>query len=346
MKSNLNIMHIDMDAFYASCEELINPNLKYVPMAVGGLSSKSIITTANYKARKYGIHSAMPVFMAKEKCPKLIIMPLRRKLYSNKSKEVFDIVKKYSIVFEKVSIDEAYLEINEENVLDLAKQIKKEIKEKTKLTASIGISYNKFFAKLASDWNKPNGIKIITKEESKEILKNLDIRKIHGIGSKTATKLYDIGIYKVRDLLKLDYDYLKSNFGKHGIYIYNVIRGNDNRKVTEKKIRKSIGEETTFKRNTNDKVEIYKYMKDLAYELENKLKEKNISGKTVNIKIKTADFKIHTKSHTFQEKIEVEDIYIISKNIFDSFYNNEYLRLIGISISSLSSGKYDQLSFL
>ncbi|MDD7305827.1 MAG: DNA polymerase IV [Peptoniphilaceae bacterium] len=343
-----NIMHIDCDAFYASCEELRNPHLKAHPMAVGGLSNKSIITTANYKARKFGICSAMPVFMAKEKCRDLIIVPVDRKYYIKKSREIFAIVKTYARVFEQVSIDEAYIEINSiDNPYKLAQNLQQEVLKKTGIGISIGISYNKFLAKLGSDWNKPRGIKEIKRQDLDKILPNLPISKVHGLGKKTCLDLESFGIYKISDLLKLDKDFLEERFGKNGSYIYQVIRGVDKRKVKPRQNRKSIARETTFKENTKDKEILFAYLDDLAIDLEEDLKAKNIQARTVNIKIKYDDFSSHTKSLTLQEPLyKACDISSVAKNLFNEIFDKKSLRLIGISLSKLSNKDTSQLSFI
>ena len=219
------IFHVDCDAFYASCEELRNPKMKNHPLAVGGLSNKSILTTANYKAREFGLHSAMPVFIAKELCPNLILLPVDHKYYRKKSKEVFSLVKEYAKLMEQVSVDEAYLLVETDSPKKLARKLQEEVLRKTGIGISIGISYNKFLAKLASDWQKPHGITQIRKEDLDYFLPNISVNKVHGIGKKTSERLNKIGIYKVEDLLKLDYEYLIDNFGKQGAYIYHVIRG-------------------------------------------------------------------------------------------------------------------------
>lgn len=343
-----NILHIDCDAFYASCEELRNPSLKGKPMAVGGLTNKSIITTANYEARKYGIFSAMPVFMAKEKCRNLILIPVDRKYYMKKSDQVFSIVKKYAKVFEQVSIDEAYIDIGqEENPYKLAKNLQREVYNKTGLGISIGISYNKFLAKLGSDWNKPMGLKEIKKEDLDQILPPLPISKVHGLGRKTQEELESFGIYTISDLLKLDKDFLTDRFGKNGAYIYGVIRGIDKRKVEPKSKRKSTARETTFRENTRDKDLLYAYLDDLSMDLEEDLAVKDLQARTVNIKIKNEDFVTHTKSSTLQEPIyKASDISTVAKNLLDEIFNDQYLRLIGISLSKLSKKDASQLSFI
>lgn len=341
-----NILHIDCDAFYASCEELRNPRLKNYPMAVGGLSNKSIITTANYKAREFGIHSAMPVFIAKKLCPNLLMVGVDRKYYKEKSIEVFDIIEKYAKVKEQVSIDEAYLLLDDkEDRIKKAKKIQKEVMEKTGIGVSIGISYNKFLAKISSDWNKPLGIKEISKSDIPHILKDLDISKVHGLGKKSTDKLRNIGIHKIEDLLTLDEDFLVSLFGKQGSYVYHVIRGEDNRKVQKSSKRKSIGREFTFKENTKDIELLHSYIDEIAKRLEVDLKNKDIKAYTVNLKIKTEYFKTHTKSLTQERPVyKKEDIADISKDLLEKLISNEKFRLLGISLSNLSKNKHTQLS--
>lgn len=337
------IFHIDMDAFYASCEELKNPELKNFPIAVGGTFRRSIITTANYKARQFGIKSAMPVFIAQNLCPKLKILPLDRPFYIDKSNQVFEIIKKYSPTFERVSIDECYIQIECLDPLLIAKQIKNDIKNITGLTASVGISYNKFLSKLASDWNKPDGLKMIKREEL-HILHDLDIIKVNGIGKKTVAKLNSFGIYKIRDLLKLDRSFLYDMFGLSGNYIYDVIRGIDNRKIETDRKRKSIGEENTFDTNTND-IEILKdNLKEIASSLSQQMKDKNIVGKTINLKIKTDNFITHTKSLTLNDSTnDFDTIRIHSEKLLEIIYDGKNLRLIGISLSNLSTDNYKQI---
>lgn len=342
-----NILHIDCDAFYASCEEIRNPKLKTYPLAVGGLSNKSIITTANYKAREYGLHSAMPVFMAKELCPNLVLVPVDHSYYRKKSIEVFKIIKRYSNNFEQVSIDEAYLEINNKDPLSLAKNIQDEVYINTQINVSIGISYNKFLAKLASDWNKPHGIKEIKKSDVPDLLLDLDIKKVHGLGKHGVEKLKNIGIYTISDLLRLNEDFLIDLFGKHGSYIYWVIRGEDDREINPSRVRKSLGRERTFKNNTNDINILNNYLKEISKKIQEDLVIKDLQGKTVNIKLKNSDFKIITRAITLQEPIyKKEDIYLAASELLNEAYNDEYIRLIGISISKLSSRNSNQLSFL
>lgn len=341
------IFHIDCDAFYASCEELRNPKLKTGPMAVGGLTNKSIITTANYRARKFGIHSAMPVFIAKDLCPNLILVKVDHPYYREKSREVFDLIKVHANLFEQVSIDEAYIEIDIENPKSFAKNLQKQILDETGIPISIGISYNKFLAKLASDWDKPFGIKYIDEKEAERILPDLDVGKVHGIGKRATAKLNNIGIYKVADLLRLDRYFLEELFGKGGDYIYDVIRGIDNRPINPLRDRKSIGKERTFRQNTNDKNILKDYLKTIANLIEIEMIKKDIRAKTVSIKLKDEYFKNQTRSITLQEPIfKADDIYEEACILLDEAFQGEYIRLIGISLSNLSDMNIDQLSFL
>lgn len=342
-----NIIHVDIDAFYASVEELDNPSLIGKPMCVGGLSDRSIITTANYEARKYGIHSAMPVFMAKQLCSDLIIMPMRRSLYVEKSKEVFKIISKYSSIVEKVSIDESYLDIskNKHKPVDIIYALKADIKKNTGLTVSAGLSYNKFLAKLASDWNKPNGLMIITKSDIPDILKPLDINNVHGLGQKSQQKLRALGINTIEELLALPEDFLVEMFGKMGSEIYQRIRGIDNRKVEPNRVRKSMAVERTFL-DTNDADLLREYIKIYAIELSKDLNEKNLGFYTITLKLKNSNFKTTTHSKTFPHVIRTfDEIYEISLKIFDEQYTGEKLRLAGISASNLTDLNYEQLSF-
>ena len=343
-----NIIHVDIDAFYASVEELDNPRLKGYPVVVGGKSENSIITTANYKAREYGLHSAMPIFMAKSLCPDVIIVENRRYRYLEKSREVFQVLKTFSNTIEQVSIDEAYLDIseNKEEPIYIAKEIMRKVKKETGLTVSVGLSYNKFLAKLASDWNKPNGMKIISQEDMPDILLDFDISKVYGIGSKSEKKFRNIGINTVSDLFQLSEEFLSENFGKMGYELYDRIRGIDKRVVTPFRERKSLGVERTFK-DTRDKKDLFEYIDKFSKELYLDLKKKNIGCNTLTVKLKNSDFETKTKSKTFEQAIvEYEDIKNISMDLFNEKYKNEKLRLLGISASNLTDLKAVQLSFI
>lgn len=347
LQENLNILHIDMDAFYASVEERDNPSLKGKPLIVGGNSKHGIVTTANYEARKFGIHSAMPIFMAKQICPKGIFVPTRIKRYRDVSREVFGVLSCFTDLLEQVSVDEAYLDISniETDKLQACFEIKREVFKKTGLTLSMGLSYNKFLAKLGSDWNKPDGIKIITSDMVPEILLPLSVKRIYGIGRKTAKKLNDIGIYKVEDLMELSQDFLIELLGKHGTEIYFRIRGIDNRKLETQRERKSLGTETTFELATRERKDLKKYLYQFSLEIERELKSKRIHGRTITLKIKDEDFKSKTRSRTLDYDINnSKDIYILSKSLLKEVELDKKIRLIGLTISNLSSLDEVQLS--
>nr|WP_300003098.1 DNA polymerase IV [Tissierella sp.] len=347
-RDNLHILHIDMDAFYASVEERDNPSLKGKPLIVGGSSNHGIVTTANYEARKYGIHSAMPIFMAKQMCPRGIFVPTRIKRYRDVSREVFSVLHKFTDTMEQVSVDEAYLDLSkvEGDKLEACLAMKKEVLSKTGLTLSMGLSYNKFLAKLGSDWNKPDGIKIITPDMVPEILLPLTVKKIHGIGRKTAKKLNDIGIYLVEDLIELSEEFIVELLGKHGTEIYYRIRGHDNRKLETERERKSLGTETTFETATRAKEELKKYIYEFSLEIESDLKLKNLQGKTITLKLKDDKFISKTRSKTLDYEISAsKEIYDLATMLLDEVDIENKIRLIGVTISNLSNRDKIQLTF-
>ncbi|MGF7057660.1 DNA polymerase-4 [Brassicibacter mesophilus] len=336
-----------MDAFYASVEEHDNPKLKGHPVIVGGSSNHGVVTTANYAARKYGVRSAMPIFIAKKRCPNAYFLPVRMKRYQEVSREVFDILYEITDIIEPLSIDEAYLDISYTGIhpLNIAKLIKQNVKTNTGLTISVGISYNKFLAKLASDWNKPNGIKIITKDMIPDILLPLSITSVYGIGKQSAKKLNNIGIYTIEDLMRLSEDFLIDFLGKIGSEIYNRIRGTDSRKVNVTRERKSIGAERTLSSNTKDIDLIKKYLHDFSFDLETSLKHKNMQAKTVTIKIKDKDFKVHTKSRTLNDYILYSNqIYETAIDLLSEIHFDKSIRLIGLTVSNLYPLGIEQLS--
>lgn len=350
MKDNLNFLHIDLDAFYASVEELDNPKLKGKPMVVGGQSQRGIITTANYEARAYGLHSAMPIFKAVKLCPNVIVVPVRHNRYEEMSKEVFNILKNFSNRIEQMSIDEGCLDISHiENInpLNLAQNIQYEVYKKTKLTVSIGISYNKSLAKMASDWNKPKGIKIITKDMIPNILLDLPINKIAGIGKKSEEKLHKLGIYKVKELMNLNREILEYHFGKLGLVIYDRIRGIDNREIETSRTRKSLGIERTFSNDIDNIQDIRNKIMDFSKDLSKDLQNRKIVGKTISIKIKFNDFKVITRSITLEShRNDFNEIYHNANFLLDNIKINKPIRLLGLTMSNLQNDNIKQLYFV
>lgn len=343
----LNIIHVDMDAFYASVEEHDNPKLKGLPVIVGGLSDHGIVTTANYHARKYGVHSAMPIFMARKKCPHGCFVPGRMGRYQEVSKQVFQVLYEFTDLVEQVSIDEAYLDISNTNIhpLIIVEKIKKRVMESTGLTMSVGISYNKFLAKLASDWNKPNGVKIIKPDMVPEILLPLPVKSVHGIGPKSAKKLNSIGIYLVEDLLRLSEEFLIELFGKSGRETYNRIRGIDPREINLNRERKSLGIERTFERGTNDKEELKRYLESFVLELATDLEHRRIHTRTITLKIKDENFRTQTRSRTLTSHISSpKDIFEVAINLLDEININQKIRLLGVTASNLITIDLEQLT--
>ena len=343
----LNIIHLDMDAFYAAVEELDNPRLKGKPVIVGGSSNRGIVTTANYEARRYGVHSAMPIFMAKARCPHGVYLPTRKNRYSEVSRQVFDILYEVTDLIEPLSIDEAYLDIShiEMETIKVAEIIRKRVFDRVGLTMSIGISYNKFLAKIASDWNKPNGLTIIDKDMIPDILFPLSIGKVYGIGPKSEMKLKKIGIHTIEDLMVLSEVFLEELLGKSGKEIYQRIRGLDNRRVNPSRQRKSLGMERTFIA-TRDRKVLNQYLHNFSKEIEESLIRKNLRGKTITLKVKDEDFISHTRSLTINEYINSQPkIYNISQSLFDEITLNKKIRLIGLTISNLIDDEFVQLSF-
>lgn len=342
------IIHVDLDAFFASVEIIDNPSLKGKPVIVGGSSSRGVVCTCSYEARKYGVHSAMPGFMAKKRCPHGIFLPVRHRRYNEVSREVFKIFYDLTNMVEPLSIDEAYIDVTniDEDPIKIAYYIKEQVLKKTGLTISVGISYNKFLAKLASDWNKPDGIKIITKEMIPDILKPLSINKVYGIGKKSAERLKKIGIFKIEDLLQLPKEYLIEFLGKYGNEVYDRIRGKDNRQVKPSRERKSIGRETTLEKDTKNPEALRKYLHDFAQNVSKNLTNKGVLAKTVTVKIKTSTFENHTKSRTIHDYINSSsEIYKIASDILDEIDLKDGIRLIGLTVSNLSQNATEQLSF-
>lgn len=342
------ILHVDMDAFFASVEQLDNKELRGKPVIVGGVSERGVVSTCSYEARRYGIHSAMPIFIARKLCPHGIYQRTRMFRYKEVSGEIFNILRDVTPIIEPLSIDEAYLDITNSRFKDgieAAKYIKTRVLREIGLTISIGISYNKFLAKLASDWNKPNGIKVITKDMVPEILLPFPISKIHGLGKKSVERLNNIGIFTVKDLYEMPKDFYIEYLGKYGLEIYDRIRGIDNREVEVERDRKSYGRERTLKIDTKDKEELMEYLRDFSKEISNQLIRQNIEGKTITVKYKNEDFQSHTRSKTLNFYTNnFNDIYKTCEEILNNEEINENIRLIGVTVSSFKENTVEQLT--
>lgn len=343
------ILHIDMDAFFASVEIKDNNNLRGKPVIVGGTTERGVVSTCSYEARKYGVRSAMPVFIARELCPNGIFVPVRMSRYKEISNRIFKIFSDVTDIIEPLSIDEAYLDISHinDNPMNIAMYIKRRVYKELGLTLSIGISYNKFLAKIASEWNKPNGIKVITKDMIPNVLFPLDVGKVYGLGKKAVEKLNNIGIFSVKDLYDLDRDYMIEYLGNSAIDIYNKIRGIDNREVAVSSIRKSYGRETTLSNNTIEKSELLNYIRFFTNQITNNLQRDNIKIKTITIKLKSASFENHTRSKTIDKYTDsFEEIFATASDLLMNTEINVPIRLIGVSVSSIEQKKrVEQIMF-
>lgn len=339
------IIHIDMDAFFASVEQLDNPELKGKPIAVGNIH-RGVVAAASYEARKFGIKSAMPSKTALKKCPHLIFVKPRFNRYKEISLQIREIFFEYTDLVEPLSLDEAYLDVTENKKMMssanvIAKNIRQKIFEKTGLTASAGISINKFLAKIGSDVRKPNGQKTIHPNQIIEFLDVLPIEKFHGIGKITAHKMYQLGIHKGLNLREKPLDFLLNHFGqKSGLYYYNIARGIHHEKVIPHRIPKSIGVEHTYHENISDEAEIHDKIKTLCLELNSRLLKNKIHGKTLTLKIKYKDFSIFTRSRTQELFYEnIQDFYSTATELWKHRPFNTPIRLLGISLSSLNLEK-------
>ena len=346
MSGNLpirKIIHVDMDAFYASVETMDNPKLRGLPIAVGGSSARGVVSAASYEAREFGVRSAMSGPLAKKLCPKLIFISPRFKRYSEISDQIRNIFFDYTNLVEPLSLDEAYLDVTlsktgELSATRIAHEIRSRIKKEIGLTASAGISTNKFVAKIASDYNKPNGQKTISPEEVVPFLHSLDIRKFYGIGKVTSEKMYKLGIFTGHDLSLKSIHYLEENFGKLGTYYYNIVKGIHESPVSINKIRKSLAAEKTFSENLSSEVFIIKKLAEISKEVSARMLVNKLAGKTITIKIKYSDFKMQTRSKTLPYYISSSDMILENAKLLlmqNKLQNS--VRLVGISISNLNN---------
>ena len=346
------IIHVDMDAFYASVEQHDNPDLRGKPIAVGGGSDRGVVAAASYEARKYGVRSAMPSVTAKRLCPDLIFVKSKFDRYREVSAQIREIFHDYTDLVEPLSLDEAYLDVTE-NKYDfpsatiIAYEIRRRIYETTGITASAGISVNKFIAKIASDYNKPNGQKTIVPEEIIEFLEELEIRKFHGIGKVTAEKMYQFGIFTGKDLKRKSLEFLVENFGKSGSHYYKIVRGVHKSPVKPDRIRKSLGAERTFSENISSEVFMKERLIQIAEEIEKRIAKSDVSGKTVTLKIKYRDFKTQTRSKTLPYFIrDKQTILNTAIELMEQESFRESVRLLGITLSNLNTGEEEESDFV
>lgn len=337
------IIHIDMDAFYASVEQMDNPELKGKPLAVGGSEVRGVVSAASYEARKFGVRSAMSGIQAKKNCPDLIFVRPRFERYKEISKKIRAIFHEYTDLVEPLSLDEAYLDVTQNKKGNpsaslLAQEIRQRILNEVGLTASAGISVNKFVAKIASDYNKPNGQKTVNPEEVLEFLENLDIKKFYGIGKVTTDKMYHLGIFTGKDLKSKSKEFLEEHFSKSGLHFYNIVRGIHNSQVKPNRTTKSVAAEHTFNENLTSEIFMIEKLERIANELENRLKKYTISGKTVTLKIKYSDFTTQTRSKTLPYFISDKGLLLeTAKELLFQERMKESVRLLGISLNNLNT---------
>jgi DNA polymerase-4 len=338
------IIHVDMDAFYASVEQRDDPTLKGKPVAVGYPARRGVVAAASYEARSFGVRSAMPSIVAARKCAELVFVPPRFDVYREVSKQVQAIFKNYTPLVEPLSLDEAYLDITDNlrgipTAWETAKEIRARIHDETKLTASAGISCNKFLAKLASDYRKPNGQFAIVPDQAEAFVATLPVAKFHGVGPKTTIKMRALGIETGEGLKRQTLDFLQRNFGKAGSWYYDIARGQDDRPVQADRERKSSGSETTFSVDLLDPVRIEAAVIAMADDVWTWCEKANALGRTVTVKIKWADFQISTRSRSIQTTIETrETLHHLALGLIRSvFPPPKGIRLVGVTLSNFQA---------
>lgn len=337
------IIHVDMDAFFASVEQLDNPELRGKPIAVGGNKERGVVAAASYEARKFGVKSAMSSAIAARRCPQLIFVKPRFERYKEISNQIRLIFYDYTDLVEPLSLDEAFLDVTENKMNHpsaslLAEEIRRRIKEEVGLNASAGISINKFTAKIASDINKPNGQKTIPPEEVLAFLEQLPIDKFFGVGKVTASKMNKHGVFTGKQLKELSLEYLSTHFGKSGKYFYHIVRGEQKSEVKPDRIRKSIAAERTFMNDLSSSHFMIEQLDKIADELENRLTRSKVKGKTITVKLKYSDFTQQTRSKTMNDFISLKkEFFPIVKELIYQEEPKQSVRLLGISITKLNT---------
>lgn len=335
------IIHVDMDAFYASVEQLDHPEWRGKPLVVGGNAARGVVAAASYEARKYGIHSAMSSVLAARKCPHLIFAKARFDRYREISHQIREIFYEYTDLVEPLSLDEAFLDVTEnkkdiKSAILIARQIRAKIKEATGLNASAGVSYNKFLAKIASDLNKPNGQAVILPEEAEEFLEKLPIGKFFGIGKVTTEKMQKLGIHNGKDLKDFSLQFLTKKFGKSGLHYYNIVRGIHLSEVQPHRIRKSLSAENTFDRDLITVQEMEEQLFPIFEEVMRRLEKSGVKGRTITLKLKYSDFTQQTRSKTLEQYPEKELIWEIAKELLYQEEIPKAVRLLGLGVSNLN----------
>ena len=333
-----------MDAFFASVEQRNHPELRGKPIAVAHDEPRGVVSTASYEARRFGVHSAMPVVSAKRMCPSLVLVPPHFDEYKAVSAQIHSIFHDYTDLIEPISIDEAFLDVtvNKKNLplaVDIAQEIRQRIRQELHLTASAGVSYNKFLAKIASDYRKPDGLTVIHPDRAQEFIRTLRIEQFWGVGAKTAEKMHFMGIFTGRDLLECSQKHLQEVFGKAGLTYYNFARGIDLRPVESEYVRKSVGCEQTFADDISTRAAVTIELYHAILELVRRIKKEQFEGRTLTLKVKYANFAQITRSLTQQGILTTKDeILPLAKRLLKSvsFSAAHPIRLLGLSVSNPS----------
>lgn len=350
--ANRKIIHIDMDAFFAAVEQRDNPELRGKPIAVGFDGPRGVVSTASYEARKWGVHSAQSIVQAKKRCPKLIVVPCRHEHYKDISRQIHEIFHEYTDTIEPISIDEAFLDVtdnkkNMEMAVDIAKEIKVRIREKTGLTASAGISYCKFLAKVASDYRKPDGICTIHPDRAIDFIARLPVESFWGVGRKTLQRMHLMGIFTGADLRAVSESRLVETFGKVGHVFHDFARGIDNRPVVTSRERKSVGCEQTFVEDIYAPSAVIIELYHVVLELLERIAKSGFEGRTLTLKVKFADFAQITRSISQQKILKKKnDILPLAKQLLKlvDYSSGHPIRLLGLSVSKSSSEGTDKTS--
>jgi DNA polymerase-4 len=339
MAMERKIIHIDMDAFYASVEQRDFPEYKGIPLAVGHAEARGVVAAASYEARKFGVRSAMPSKTALKKCPQLIFVPPRFDVYKEVSDQIMEIFFDYTDLVEPLSLDEAFLDVTgcrqEASAIRIAKDIKRQIREKTGLTASAGVSINKFLAKIASEYKKPDGFFVILPKDAERFVETLDIERFFGVGKVTAKKMHQIGIYTGADLKLFSEDRLVYHFGKAGYMYYENARAIDRREVIPNRARKSVGAENTFEVDLEKSMRLTIELYHIARRVWERIGEEQFYGRTITLKIKYADFEIITRSKTLPQPVrEFSLFWNTAKEMLENIDTSlKKIRLMGLTIS-------------
>ena len=345
MIANRKIIHVDMDAFYASVEQMDNPSLRGKALAVGGSENRGVVAAASYEARKFGVRSAISGVLAKKYCPDLIFVPPRFERYKEISQQIRAIFYDYTDLVEPLSLDEAYLDVthnkkNNPSASLIAKEIRDRILNEVGLPASAGISCNKFIAKIASDFNKPNGQKTVPPEEVESFVEVLPIRKFHGVGKVTTEKMFSLGIFTGLDLKNKSIEFLEKNFGNSAQYYHDVARGIHHSTVKSSRIAKSVAAEHTFDENLSSEVFMADKLAEISLQVEKRIKKHNVAGKTVTLKIKYSDFTTQTRSKTLPYYISDAAMLLeTAKNLLYQDVLKDSVRLLGISLTNLNTNE-------